>query len=56
MSIPARTLGTTGPAVSALDLRLTADDVAALERAIPHAAAGDRYPAQQMGVLDSERG
>ena len=34
-----------------------ADDVAALERAVPpDAAAGDRYPQAQMAVLDSERG
>jgi hypothetical protein len=31
--------------------------VAELERAIsPDAAAGDRYPEQQMAMLDSERG
>jgi aryl-alcohol dehydrogenase-like predicted oxidoreductase len=43
-------------ALGALDVRLTADDLAALESAIPKdAAAGDRYPAAQMAHLDSER-
>ena len=36
---------------------LTADDLAAIERAVPAgAAAGERYDAQQMAILDSERG
>jgi aryl-alcohol dehydrogenase-like predicted oxidoreductase len=40
----------------ALDLRLTAEDLALIERAIPaDAAAGTRYDAHQMQVLDSER-
>jgi aryl-alcohol dehydrogenase-like predicted oxidoreductase len=44
-------------ALSAVDLALTADDRAAIERAVPKdAAAGDRYGAAQMKDLDSERG
>jgi aryl-alcohol dehydrogenase-like predicted oxidoreductase len=43
-------------ALGALDLQLDADDLAAIERAIPAgAASGDRYPAAQMAHLDSER-
>jgi aryl-alcohol dehydrogenase-like predicted oxidoreductase len=43
-------------ALGALDLTLTAADLAAIERAVPKgAAAGDRYPAIQMAHLDSER-
>ena len=44
-------------ALGALDLNLTADDLAQIERAVPpDAVAGDRYPSAQMAVLDSERG
>jgi aryl-alcohol dehydrogenase-like predicted oxidoreductase len=43
-------------ALGALDLSLTADDLAAIEAAVPAgAAAGDRYAAAQMAHLDSER-
>jgi aryl-alcohol dehydrogenase-like predicted oxidoreductase len=43
--------------LGALDLELTADDLQAIERAIPpNAAAGDRYDERQMAMLDSERG
>ncbi len=42
--------------LEALDLTLRADDLAAIERAVPKdAAAGERYPAPQMAMLDSER-
>lgn len=42
--------------LGALDLTLDADDLAAIERAVPAgSAAGDRYPSAQMGSLDSER-
>ena len=42
--------------LAALDLALTTDDLAQIEAAIPlGAAAGDRYNAQQMAILDSER-
>ncbi|HEX5924126.1 MAG TPA: aldo/keto reductase [Baekduia sp.] len=44
-------------ALGALDIALAADDLAQIERAVPSgAAAGDRYDAQQMAILDSERG
>ena len=43
-------------ALGALDVTLTNDDLAAIERAVPPgAAAGERYPAAQMDHLDSER-
>jgi aryl-alcohol dehydrogenase-like predicted oxidoreductase len=42
--------------VAASDLSLSADDLARIEAAIPASAVvGDRYPAEQMGALDSER-
>jgi aryl-alcohol dehydrogenase-like predicted oxidoreductase len=44
-------------ALGALAKPLSAADVAALEAAVPKgAAAGERYPAMQMAMLDSERG
>jgi aryl-alcohol dehydrogenase-like predicted oxidoreductase len=43
-------------AVDALQLELSVDDLAAIERAVPPgAAAGDRYDERQMAMLDSER-
>jgi len=43
-------------ALGALDLHLTADDLAQIEQAVPpDAVAGDRYPSAQMAHLDSER-
>ncbi|GAA2747776.1 aldo/keto reductase [Kitasatospora cinereorecta] len=43
-------------ALGALDVVLTAADLAAIEAAVPNgAAAGDRYAAAQMAHLDSER-
>jgi aryl-alcohol dehydrogenase-like predicted oxidoreductase len=43
-------------ALGALDLQLTADDLVRIEEAIPvDAAAGERYQAEQMATLDSER-
>lgn len=42
-------------ALGALDITLDADDLTAIEQAIPAgAAAGDRYPSAQMAHLDSE--
>jgi len=42
--------------LEALDLALSAEDLAAIERAVPKdAAAGERYPAPQMAMLDSEK-
>lgn len=44
-------------ALGALDLDLTAADLSQIEEAVPvGAVAGDRYHAEQMAVLDSERG
>jgi aryl-alcohol dehydrogenase-like predicted oxidoreductase len=43
-------------ALKALDLTLSADDLAAIEAAVPAGAvAGDRYEAAQVAALDSER-
>jgi len=43
-------------ALQALDLGLSADELAAIEAAVPDGAvAGDRYEATQMAALDSER-
>jgi aryl-alcohol dehydrogenase-like predicted oxidoreductase len=43
-------------ALGALEIELTAGDLAAIEKAVPRgAAAGARYPAPQMAMLDSER-
>jgi aryl-alcohol dehydrogenase-like predicted oxidoreductase len=43
-------------ALGALDLVLSADDLAAIERVVPKdAAAGERYPAVAMRDLDSEK-
>lgn len=42
--------------LNALDVALSADDLAAIERAVPKgAAAGGRYPDQQLAFMDSER-
>ena len=44
-------------ALGALELNLTKDDLAQIERAVPAgAAAGERYAAPMMAELDSERG
>jgi aryl-alcohol dehydrogenase-like predicted oxidoreductase len=54
--IGARTRERLNEALGALDLELDATDLEQIERAIPpDAAAGDRYPEQQMAHLDSER-
>jgi pyridoxine 4-dehydrogenase len=43
-------------ALGALELDLTPDDLARIEVAVPaEAVAGERYAAEQMAVLDSER-
>ncbi|MBA2681557.1 MAG: aldo/keto reductase, partial [Ktedonobacteraceae bacterium] len=43
-------------ALGALEVKLTADDLAQIERAVPvGAAAGDRYATPMMAELDSER-
>jgi aryl-alcohol dehydrogenase-like predicted oxidoreductase len=44
-------------ALGALEVRLSTDDLASIERAVPPgAAAGSRYQDAQMAALDSERG
>ncbi len=44
-------------ALGALDVELSADDLAQIEQAVPaDAAAGERYQDEQMAILDSERG
>lgn len=54
--IGARTRERLGEALGALDVGLTEEDRAAIERAVPEgSAAGDRYDARQMEHLDSER-
>ncbi len=54
--VGARTRAQLSEALGALEVELSADDMAALERAIPaDAALGQRYPAAQMATLDSER-
>ena len=43
-------------ALGALEVRLSSEDLARIEAAVPHGAAkGDRYDAHAMGQLDSER-
>lgn len=55
--VGARRRESLGESLRALDLRLSADDLAQIEQAIPKGAvAGERYPAPLMAVLDSERG
>lgn len=54
--VGARTRERLGEALGALEVSLDAADLAAIERAVPpDAAAGDRYAAAQMAMLDSER-
>jgi aryl-alcohol dehydrogenase-like predicted oxidoreductase len=45
-----------GEALGALDVTLTDEDLASIEQIVPKgAAAGERYPAAQMAMLDSEK-
>ncbi|MFD7920428.1 aldo/keto reductase [Streptomyces sp. NPDC059740] len=54
--VGARTRERLTEALGALEVTLDAEDLAAIERAVPPGAArGDRYPAEQMVHLDSER-
>ncbi len=54
--VGARTRERLAEALGALDVELGEEAMAELERAAPAgAAAGDRYPAPQMAMLDSER-
>jgi aryl-alcohol dehydrogenase-like predicted oxidoreductase len=55
--VGARTREQLTESLAALELDLDADELTALERALPpDAVGGERYPEQQMAVLDSERG
>jgi aryl-alcohol dehydrogenase-like predicted oxidoreductase len=55
--VGARTRERLSEALGALDVGLTDEDLAAVERAVPEeAVAGERYDARQMAILDSERG
>jgi len=55
--VGARTRERLAESLGALELDLTGDDLARIEEAIPAgAAAGERYHAEQMAILDSERG
>jgi aryl-alcohol dehydrogenase-like predicted oxidoreductase len=54
--VGARTRERLAESIGALDVELSADDLDAIEAAVPpDAVAGDRYDMQQMAVLDSER-
>ena len=54
--IGARSRPRLAESLEALDLTLTADDLAAIERAVPrNSAAGARYSEPQMAMLDSEK-
>jgi aryl-alcohol dehydrogenase-like predicted oxidoreductase len=54
--VGARTRERLSEALAALDLDLGAEQLAELEQAVPpEAVAGERYNAQQMALLDSER-
>ncbi|MFT2014850.1 aldo/keto reductase [Streptomyces sp. 796.1] len=54
--IGARSRARLAESLGALDVRLSPDDLSAIEQAIPAgAAAGERYSAHQMAYLDSEK-
>jgi aryl-alcohol dehydrogenase-like predicted oxidoreductase len=54
--VGARTRVRLTESLGALELELSDDELAAIERAVPAgAAAGERYDDQQMAILDSER-
>jgi aryl-alcohol dehydrogenase-like predicted oxidoreductase len=55
--VGARTRERLAESLKALEARLTPDDLARIEAAVPAgAAAGERYPAPQLATMDSERG
>lgn len=55
--VGARTRERLAESLGAVELELSADDLAAIESAVPtDAVAGERYDDQQMAILDSERG
>jgi aryl-alcohol dehydrogenase-like predicted oxidoreductase len=54
--VGARTTERLTEALGGISVSLSADDLGELERAVPRGAvAGERYPAEQMAWLDSER-
>ena len=54
--VGARTRERLAESLGAIELELFADDLAAIETAVPAgAAAGERYDEGQMAILDSER-
>jgi aryl-alcohol dehydrogenase-like predicted oxidoreductase len=54
--IGARTRAQLADSLAAMQVRLSAEEIAAIEAAIPpEAVAGERYGAEQMRVLDSEK-
>jgi aryl-alcohol dehydrogenase-like predicted oxidoreductase len=54
--VGARTRERLAEAIGAIEVELGSEDLSALEQAVPaDAVAGERYPAAQMGMLDSER-
>ena len=54
--VGARTRERLAESVGAVDVEFSADDLDAIEAAVPQdAVAGDRYDTQQMAALDSER-
>jgi aryl-alcohol dehydrogenase-like predicted oxidoreductase len=54
--VGARTRQRLAESLAAVDIGLTGEQLAAIESAVPkNAAAGDRYDAAQMAMLDSER-
>jgi aryl-alcohol dehydrogenase-like predicted oxidoreductase len=55
--VGARTRERLAESLGALEVELTQDDLQRIEEAVPvEAVAGERYHAQQMAILDSERG
>ena len=55
--VGARTRTRLAESLGAVELQLSEEELAAIERAVPAgAAAGERYDDQQMAILDSERG
>jgi aryl-alcohol dehydrogenase-like predicted oxidoreductase len=55
--VGARTRERLVESLGALEVELAQDDLARIEEAVPvEAVAGERYHAEQMAILDSERG
>ena len=54
--VGARTQERLAESLGALEVELTYDDLSRIEEAVPEeVVAGERYPAEQMAILDSER-